>query len=157
MIGGKLAAANRGDMITVTGDGKSTVNELIANQINTDPRRGLRTASAVDHPHRLGGAHGTFAPGLEPDSVPAKDRDVLIQRNANHAFDVTDEVHPETAALAALAARDRRPRYRRHRPRLPGYLQALGEQGGAIVEVNAGPSLLMHLRPGVGKPRRSAR
>ena len=27
------------------------------------------------------------------------------------------------------------------------------EQGGAIVEVNAGPSLLMHLKPGVGKPR----
>ena len=30
---------------------------------------------------------------------------------------------------------------------------ALGEQGGAIVEVNAGPSLLMHIKPGIGKPR----
>ncbi len=29
----------------------------------------------------------------------------------------------------------------------------LAEQGGAIVEVNAGPSLLMHLKPAVGKPR----
>jgi len=30
---------------------------------------------------------------------------VLIQRNANHEFDVTDEVHPDTAEVAALAAR----------------------------------------------------
>ena len=29
VVGGKLVAANRGDMITVTGDGKSTVRELI--------------------------------------------------------------------------------------------------------------------------------
>ena len=29
----------------------------------------------------------------------------------------------------------------------------LAEQGGAIVEVNAGPGLLMHLKPAVGKPR----
>ena len=28
----------------------------------------------------------------------------LIQRNANHAFDVTDEVYPETAELATLVA-----------------------------------------------------
>jgi cyanophycin synthetase len=29
----------------------------------------------------------------------------------------------------------------------------LNEQGGAVVEVNAGPGLLMHLKPAVGKPR----
>jgi cyanophycin synthetase len=29
----------------------------------------------------------------------------------------------------------------------------LAEQGGAIVEVNAGPSLLMHIKPAVGTPR----
>jgi len=29
----------------------------------------------------------------------------------------------------------------------------LAEQGGAIVEVNAGPGLLMHLKPAIGKPR----
>ena len=40
VVGGKLVAANRGDMVMVTGDGKSTVRELIDSQINTDPRRG---------------------------------------------------------------------------------------------------------------------
>ena len=29
----------------------------------------------------------------------------------------------------------------------------LHEQGGAIVEVNAGPGLLMHLKPATGQPR----
>jgi cyanophycin synthetase len=29
----------------------------------------------------------------------------------------------------------------------------LAEQGGAIVEVNAGPGLLMHLKPAEGTPR----
>jgi cyanophycin synthetase len=31
--------------------------------------------------------------------------------------------------------------------------QPLAAQGGAIVEVNAGPGLLMHLKPGIGQPR----
>jgi len=43
--------------------------------------------------------------GLTPASVPAKDQQVLIQRNGNVALDVTDELHPTVAAAAALAAR----------------------------------------------------
>jgi len=31
--------------------------------------------------------------------------------------------------------------------------QPLDEQGGAVVEVNAGPGLLMHLKPALGEPR----
>ena len=80
-------------------------------------------------------------------------RQVLIQRNANHAFDVTDEVHPETAELATLAARIVGLDIAGIDLVCQDISRPLGEQGGAIVEVNAGPSLLMHLRPGVGKPR----
>ena len=40
IVGGKLVAANRSDLITVSGDGQSTVQQLIDRQINTDPRRG---------------------------------------------------------------------------------------------------------------------
>ena len=154
VIGGKLAAANRGDMITVTGDGKSTVNELIAIQINTDPRRGHSELHPLSIIHIDSAARMELSrQGLEPDSVPAKDRNVLIQRNANHAFDVTDEVHPETAALAALAARVVGLDIAGIDLVCQDISRPLGEQGGAVVEVNAGPSLLMHLRPGVGKPR----
>ncbi|HEX3312471.1 MAG TPA: acetate--CoA ligase family protein, partial [Streptosporangiaceae bacterium] len=46
VIGGKVAAAARGETAWVTGDGRSTVSQLVDAQINSDPRRG-RTE---DHP-----------------------------------------------------------------------------------------------------------
>ena len=40
VVGGKMVAANMGEAVSVKGDGKSTIDELIDSQINTDPRRG---------------------------------------------------------------------------------------------------------------------
>jgi cyanophycin synthetase len=90
---------------------------------------------------------------LTPESVPEEGREVLIQRNANHEFDVTDEVHPDTAAAASLAARIVGLDIAGVDLVVEDISKPLSEQGGAIVEVNAGPGLLMHLKPGVGKPR----
>ncbi|MCL2344394.1 MAG: cyanophycin synthetase [Desulfobulbus sp.] len=154
VVGGKLVAANRSDFITVTGDGRQTVQQLIDSQVNTDPRRG----STELHPLSIIKIDAAAnieleRQGLDADAVPAQGREVLIQRNANHAFDCTDDVHPANAAIASLAAR------------VVGLDIAgidlvcrdigvpLAEQGGAVVEVNAGPSLLMHIKPGIGKPR----
>ena len=154
VIGGKLVAANRSDLITVTGDGKSTVQQLIDSQINIDPRRGttelhplsiirIDTAAQMELDRQK----------LTADSVPETGREVLIQRNANHAFDCTDEVHPETAAIASLAARVVGLDIAGIDLVCSDISKPLAAQGGAIVEVNAGPSLLMHIKPGVGKPR----
>ncbi len=154
VIGGKLIAANRGDMVLVTGDGKSTVRELIDTQINSDPRRGPTELHPLSNIRIDSAARMELErQGLTADDVPAKDREVLIQRNANHAFDVTDDVHPETAELAALAARIIGLDIAGIDLVAEDIAKPLGAQGGAIVEVNAGPGLLMHLRPGVGKPR----
>ena len=154
IVGGKLVAANRSDLITITGDGKSTVQALIDSQVNTDPRRGttelhplsfirIDTAARIELERQ----------GLTGDGVPADGREVLIQRNANHAFDCTDEVHPETAEQAALAARVVGLDIAGVDLVCQDISQPLAGQGGAIVEVNAGPSLLMHIKPGVGQPR----
>ncbi len=154
VIGGKLIAANRSDLITVSGDGQSTVLELIESQVNTDPRRGntelhplsiirIDTAAQMELDRQK----------LTPDSVPAAGREVLIQRNANHAFDCTDEVHPDTAAIASLAARVVGLDIAGIDLVCQDIAKPLLAQAGAIVEVNAGPSLLMHIKPGVGKPR----
>ncbi|EXI75729.1 MAG TPA: cyanophycin synthetase [Candidatus Accumulibacter sp.] len=156
VIGGKLAAAARGETATVVGDGRSTIDELIDLQINSDPRRGAAEEFPLDvillaeNPvARLEVARQGFA----PDSVPEAGREVLIVRSGNHTDDVTDLVHPETAATVALAAR------------IVGLdicgvdlvcediSRPLDEQRGAIVEVNAGPGLLMHLKPANGQPR----
>lgn len=154
VVGGKLVAANRSDLITVTGDGEATVQALIDRQINIDPRRGttelhplsiikIDTAAKIELERQ----------NLAADSVPAAGREVLIQRNANHAFDCTDEVHPDTAEVAALAARVVGLDIAGIDLVCQDISKPLAEQGGAIVEVNAGPSLLMHIKPGIGKPR----
>ncbi len=156
VIGGKLAAAARGETATVVGDGRSTIDQLIDLQINSDPRRGAAEEFPLDvillaeNPvARL----EVTRQGFSPDSVPPAGRQVLIVRSGNHTDDVTDLVHPETAATAALAAR------------IVGLdicgvdlvcediSRPLDEQRGAIVEVNAGPGLLMHLKPANGQPR----
>lgn len=154
VVGGKLVAANRSDLITITGDGLSTVLALIDTQINTDPRRGtselhplsiikIDTAAKMELERQ----------GLTGDSIPEAGREVLIQRNANHAFDCTDEVHPDTAEVAALAARVVGLDIAGIDLVCQDVSKPLADQGGAIVEVNAGPSLLMHIKPGIGKPR----
>ena len=154
VVGGRLVAANRGDMVWVTGDGKQTINELIASQINSDPRRG----TTEEHPLNMiridsAARMEITRQGYTADSVPPAGQEVLIQRNGNHAFDVTDEVHPTVAAAASLAARIVGLDIAGIDLVCDDISRPLDEQGGAIVEVNAGPSLLMHIKPAVGKPR----
>lgn len=154
IVGGQLVAANRGDSVSVTGDGTSTITELIDQQINSDPRRGTTedfplNMIRLDSAARMEIAHQ----GFSGDSVPPTGLEVLIQRNGNHAFDVTDEVHPSIAAAASLAARIVGLDIAGIDLVTADISRPLSEQGGAIVEVNAGPSLLMHIKPAVGTPR----
>ncbi|MDP1069071.1 hypothetical protein, partial [Klebsiella pneumoniae] len=82
----------------VTGDGASTIAELIETQLNSDPRRG-RSEHHPLNPVRLDSAARLeiARQGFQADSVPPADTRVLIQRNGNVAFDVTDLVHPSVA------------------------------------------------------------
>lgn len=154
VAGGQLVAATRGDSVFVTGDGISTIPQLINDQINTDSRRG----NTESHPLNLirldSAARLEIArQGHTTDSIIPAGTKVLIQRNGNHAFDVTDEVHPATARLAVLAARVIGLDIAGIDLVVEDISQPLAEQGGAIVEVNAGPGLLMHIKPAIGKPR----
>lgn len=155
IVGGKLAAAARGEEICVTGDGRATITELIEAQINSNPLRG----SSEDHPLNLVRLDSAARlelqrQGFSPDSIPQKGVSVLVQRNGSVAFDVTDRVHPETAATAALAARIVGLDIAGIDLLAEDISKPLSEQNGAIVEVNAGPGLLMHLKPavGIGRP-----
>lgn len=156
VVGGKVVAAARGEAAWVTADGQSTVVELVDAQLNTDPRRGLNE----DAPLNLVETREDEAilldlqrQGLTPDMVPAAGRQVLIQRNGNVAIDCTDQVHPEVAYAVALAARVVGLDIAGIDLVAQDIGRPLQEQGGAIVEVNAGPGLLMHLKPAEGIPR----
>ncbi len=156
VVGGRVVAAARGETASVSGDGRSTVAELVDNQLNTDPRRGL----AEDFP--LGRIEidkdsaillDLQRQGLSPASVPAAGREVLIQRNGNVSIDCTDEVHPDVDHIVSLAARVVGLDIAGVDLVAQDISRPLHAQGGAIVEVNAGPGLLMHLKPAEGSPR----
>ncbi len=154
VVGNKVVAAAKGETVWVTGDGKHTVYELIQIQINSDPRRG----TAEEHP--LNPVRIDSAVELElarqkltGDSIPALDHKVLIQSNGNVAFDVTDLVHPDVASQVALAARVVGLEIAGVDLVAQDISRPLAEQNAAIVEVNAGPGLLMHLKPASGKPQ----
>lgn len=158
VVGDKLIAAARRAPPQVTGDGKRTIGELIA-EINSDPRRGDGHATSLTKIRLDQLAHATLAQqGYSVDSVPPVGTLVALRNNANlstggTASDVTDDVHPELAARAIEAAQ------------MVGLdicgvdivcdsvVKPLEEQGGGIVEVNAAPGLRMHLQPSYGKGR----
>jgi len=154
VVGDRLVAAAAGEPAWIVGDGRASVAELIELQINSDPRRG-RTENhplnivRLDSAARLELARQSLA----PDSVPAAGRRVLIQRSGNVAFDVTDRVHPDTAAAVVLAAQVVGLDVAGVDLVAEDIAQPLEAQRGAIVEVNAGPGLLMHLKPADGTPR----
>jgi len=157
VVGSKVQAAVRGETAWVVGDGVSTVQQLIDVQLNQVPWRGTHEEAPynvirlTDDPVCL---FDIRRQGLEgPDSVPAKGQRVLVQRNGNAIHDCTDLVHPEVAATAVLAARVIGLDVAGIDLVAEDISRPLQEQGGAVVEVNAGPGLLMHLRPATGSPR----
>ena len=156
VVGGRMIAAARGEDAWVIGDGGSTVARLIEDQINSDPRRGL----TEDYPLNIirmetdpTVALEVQRQGLGHDSVPGPGQRVLIQRNGNAVYDCTDDVHPDTAAIAVRAARIVGLDIAGIDLVVADIAQPLGPQGGALVEVNAGPSLITHLKPAAGQPR----
>jgi cyanophycin synthetase len=155
VVGDRMVAASQGETASVIGDGQHTVLELVDLQINADPRRGSDGSLPLElvklrenSPEVLELARQ----GLTPDSVPETGQTVLVKRTGNMTTDVTEVVHPDVAAQAVLAARMVGLDIAGVDVVTPDIRQPLGDQG-VVVEVNAGPSLLMHLNPAVGQPR----
>ncbi|MBK4735650.1 cyanophycin synthetase [Noviherbaspirillum pedocola] len=156
VVGKKMVAAAAGETATVTGDGKSTIAQLIDSQINTDPRRGMDEEFPLE-PMLLEESDELVLQlarqGYTGDSVPAAGQKIQLQRNGNVAFDVTDRVHPDTATLVCLAARVVGLDIAGVDLVVDDISRPLTEQRGAIIEVNAGPGLLAHTKPASGQPR----
>lgn len=155
VIGNKVAAVAAGETAWVVGDGHATIIELIDQQINSDPRRGATETFPLNV---LGVEHEEIIlelsrQGCTPHTVPQKNERVLIQHNGNVAFDVTDHIHPDIAALATLSARVVGLNIAGVDLVAKDITQPLAAQEGAIIEVNAGPGLLAHIKPANGEAR----
>lgn len=154
VVGGKMVAACRGDAIYVTGDGLRKIRDLIEDQVNSDPRRGVEETFPL-HPVRIDSSVLLVLErqGLTADSVPSAGTKVLVSRNDNLSRDVTDDVHPEVAERAVMAASAVGLDIAGLDIIAENIGRPLEEQGAAVVEVNSGPGLLMHLKPKIGSPR----
>jgi cyanophycin synthetase len=157
VVGSRMVAAAAGESLWVVGDGVSTVDQLADLQINTDARRGCGENFPLNLviPSNSGEILLELErAGLTPNSIPEPDEKVLIQRNGNVAKDVTDQVHPSIARIAALAARVIGLDIAGIDMVLQDITQPLESQRSAIIEVNASPGLLAHIKPtnGPGRP-----
>lgn len=154
VVGKRVVAAARGETVSVIGDGISTIDALADLQINIDPRRGSGEDAPLNTVNPSESAEVILElerAGLTPESIPAKDQKVLIQRNGNVAFDVTDIMHPTVAATAALAARIVGLDIAGVDMVLEDISKPMNSQRGAVIEVNASPGLLAHIKPAQGQ------
>lgn len=158
VIGDKMIAASLREPAQVVGDGVSSVSQLVAS-VNRDPRRAESHAGVLSpiplDPISLA---VLASQGLDLDSIPDKGAKVLIRKNANlstggTAKDVTDLVHPQVATLAISAARQLGLDISGVDIITSDISKPLAETNGAVVEVNAGPGLRMHLEPSEGQGR----
>ena len=157
VVGKKVVAAACGDSLHAEGDGVHTIDQLAELQINCDPRRGRGEDSPLNVVKPSESEEIILElelVGLNAQSVPALGQRVLIQRNGNVALDVTALVHPTVAAAAALAARVVGLDIAGVDMVLQDCALPLNSQRAAVIEVNASPGLLSHIKPanGPGQP-----
>ena len=161
VVNGKLIAAAKRTPAAVTGNGESTIQQLIA-KVNEDPRRGIGhekvlTSIKADK-HTLDILKGR---DLTLESVLPAGETLYLKSTANistggTATDVTDQMHPYNVLLAErvagivgldicgidLMATD--------------IAVPLNESRGAVIEVNAAPGFRMHIAPAEGLARNVA-
>ena len=158
VVGNQLVAAARREPAQVVGDGKSTVRELV-DEVNRDPLRSDGHATVLSKIKLDSTAIAVLSEqGFTIDSVVPAGVKVLIRRNANlstggTATDVTDQVHPDIVRRAVDAVRMVGLDIAGVDVVCRDITRPLREQGGAVIEVNAGPGLRMHLRPSHGSSR----
>lgn len=156
VVGKQVVAVARGESLWVTGDGVNDIIYLVDHQINTDPRRGSGEDSPLNALAPEKGAEIILElqrQGMTAYSVPQAGQKVLIQPNGNVAHDVTDLIHPSVAHAATLAARVVGLDIAGVDLVCEDISRPLDEQRGAVIEVNASPGLLAHLKPAEGAAR----
>lgn len=158
VINGKLSAAALRIPAQVTGDGKSTIEQLVE-QENKNPQRGeghekILTKITLDE----------FTPsilqeqGYQPDSIPPRGANVYLKQTANLSTggtseDVTEIIHPGNRIIAERVARTIGLDICGIDVVAKDISKLIDGINGAVIEVNAGPGFRMHTHPSKGKAR----
>jgi len=162
VVGDKMVAAALRLAAHVIGDGESTIEELIERENRENPLRG------EDHEKPLTKivVDKVVLAYLEKQRktlqyVPKKGETVFLRENDNLstggiAIDVTDEVHPDNAKMAVMAAKVIGLDIAGVDITVSDIGIPLEKANGAIIEINAAPGIRMHHFPSKGQGRNVA-
>jgi cyanophycin synthetase len=156
VIGGVLRAVAQRVPAHVDGDGKLSVGALVE-ETNADPRRGIGHEKVLTR-IKLDEESISYAreQGFELSDVPPRGQRVYLKRTGNMStggisIDRTEEIHPDNAEIAELAARVVGLDIAGIDLVCPDVSLPIRETGGGIVEVNAAPGFRMHTNPTEGE------
>jgi cyanophycin synthetase len=156
VIGGELRAVAQRVPAHVDGDGKRSVQALV-DRTNLDPRRGIGHEKVLT---RIKVDEESIAyareQGFELSDAPPRGQRVYLKRTGNMStggisIDRTEEIHPDNAEMAELAARVVGLDIAGIDLICPDVSLPIRETGGGIVEVNAAPGFRMHTHPTEGE------
>ena len=153
VVGDQAVATSGGQPHALHGDGVHSLLEL-AEIGNLDPLRGEDAAQPLS-PFVLDSIALDLLKrqGLHENSVLQIGMSAVLRYNGDLTIDETDRLHPETAEQCVLAARAIGLDIAGIDLIAEDISQPLAAQGGAVIEVNSSPGLIMHLKPLVGSPR----
>lgn len=161
VINYKFVAAALRTPAAVTGDGKSTIQQLV-DKVNSDPRRGyghekvLTSIKIDDFTNNI-----LIKKGYTLETVLAEGQELWLKPTANlstggTATDVTDFVHPTNIFMCERIAQIIGLNICGIDIMADDLSTPIVENGGAVLEVNAAPGFRMHLEPTEGLPRNVA-
>jgi cyanophycin synthetase len=159
VIDGRVVAANHRIPPFVIGDGVSTIQQLVDRENARPERAPPRTGGALIHikvdeqtVELLARSSRTLA------SVLPEGERQLIRRASNASGggsteEVTDLMHPDNVLICELAARTVGLDIAGIDLVVRDVSESVLETGGGVLEINSGPGLIDHLKPGSGTPR----
>ena len=161
VIGYKFVAAAKRTPAMVTGNGVSTIGELIE-VVNRDPRRGtghskpLTTIKVDENTRNILKNNDLSLDAVLPAGKSLQLKSIANISAGGTSTDVTECVHPDNVLMAERIA---------HIVGLdicgmdiisPDICVPLGQNDGAVVEVNSAPGFRLHMEPTEGTPRNVA-
>ncbi len=158
VVNGRLVAVAKRVPGHVVGDGRHTVEQLVA-IVNSDPRRGIgheKVLTRLEFDHQAEQQLGKT--GYTRETVPPAGEIVYLRSTGNlstggTAIDVTDLVHPDNEEMAVRTVKAIGLDVGGVDFLTPDIAVSYKQNRGAICEVNAAPGFRMHVAPSEGKPR----
>lgn len=157
VIGGKFAAASRTEPTAITGDGQSTISEIVE-RINSIQHRGWGHQIALTRLELDEEALNILTSlNLMPGAILKSGQSIEIRTTSNlsrggSSVSVTDDVHQDVRRLAELCASVIGLDIAGIDYRTPSISHSWRNSESAVIEVNPSPGLRMHFAPAIGSP-----